>query len=170
MRWGFLLPIFAFVTGCASEAALTGNTSPDPAFASNPALLGAAPPSAGIPAPATASVTPPATAPSSPSPLAPVKLSRVQTAAIEDAMWRVIEDPAWVKVGLVNAGIAPGGVTIVCGAVKSRNSFGVYSKMTPFRGEFRGKEFKTAAVNGQSAAAALVACEKAGLPINPQES
>jgi hypothetical protein len=169
MRWGVLLPVLALVTGCASEAALT-TSAPDATLSAVSATSGITPPPASPSSTATASLANPASAPPSSSSLAPVALSRAQTAAIEDAMWRVIEDPAWVRVGPVNAGIAPGGVTIVCGTVKSRNSFGVYSKTTPFRGEFRGKEFKTAAVNGQSAAAALAACEKAGLPINPQES
>jgi hypothetical protein len=87
---------------------------------------------------------------------------------MQDALWRVLEDPAWVQLGQYNAGIGRDGVTVVCGAFNTRNSFGAYSGMTPFRGEFRGAEFKPAPIAGPGATttATLTTCEKAGLPIN----
>src|SRR5207248_71801 len=102
--------------------------------------------------PGASAAVPPVAAAASPTPdassarMTPVVLSRAQTTAMEDALWRALEDPAWVKLGPHSAGVGRDGVTVVCGSVKTRNSFGVYSQMTPFRGEFRGKEFKPAAV------------------------
>ena len=91
---------------------------------------------------------------------------------MNDGLWRAIEDPAWVKVGTYSAAVDPAGVTLVCGAVNTRNSFGVYSGMKPFRGEFRGPEFKPSAVGGANAvtSSTLASCEKAGLPIKLQSS
>lgn len=164
MRRDVLLPVLALLGGCATEAPLTGSV-PETAASSaalQPATLPAAPPTA---APPPVAALPPA-APLAPT---PVTLSRAQTLAIEDALWRALEDPAWVRLGRTSAGIGRDGVTIVCGTLKSRNSFGVFSPITPFRGEFRGKEFKPAAVGGANAAATLAACEKTGMPISVQD-
>ncbi len=169
MRRDVLLPVLALLCGCATEAPLTGSV-PETAVSSaalQPATPPAVPPAAAPPtgAPPPVAALPPA-APTAPT---PVTLSRAQTLAIEDALWRALEDPAWVRLGRTSAGIGRDGVTVVCGTLKSRNSFGVFSPITPFRGEFRGREFKPAAVGGANAAATLAACEKTGIPISVQD-
>jgi hypothetical protein len=160
MRVELLLPVAAaLLAGCATDTPLTTASTPE-AVPSGPAtsqsaILASTP----APSASTAAIT-------------PITLSRTQTAAMQDAFWRVIEDPAWVKVGSYSAGVDPTGVTLVCGAVNTRNSFGVYSGMKPFRGEFRGAEFKPTAVGGANSVTSvtLASCEKAGLPIKLQGS
>jgi hypothetical protein len=156
MRVELLLPVAAtLLAGCATDGPLTTASAPD-TVSSVPAANQAVTLTS-TPAPTTSAA----------ATVTPITLSRTQTAAMQDAFWRVIEDPAWVKVGSYSAGVDPAGVTLVCGAVNTRNSFGVYSGMKPFRGEFRGAEFKPSAVGGASnvASATLASCEKAGLPI-----
>jgi hypothetical protein len=169
MRMGLLLPTAAaLLTGCATSAPVTTASAPEsvsPAFASGrtsaPATVGSTTVGPTTTVSATAASTPAALSTAA----KPITLSRSQANAITDAFWRALDDPAWVKVGAYSAGIDPAGITIVCGAVNARNSFGVYSGMKPFRGEFRGGEFKPSVIGGPDPSVTIASCEKAGLPI-----
>ncbi len=97
----------------------------------------------------------------------PVTLTGQQTQAVERGVKVVLKDPDSARFGPMKAGVNSAGKVFVCGYVNARNSFGGYTGMTPFSGEFVGPSFAQVAIGGDGSVsqAILQVCARQGLPI-----
>jgi hypothetical protein len=67
----------------------------------------------------------------------------------------------------MRAGVNGNGSTVVCGFVNAKNSFGGYTGMKPFLGEFTGDRFQVIGMGGTDIETISVVqvCDKTGLSL-----
>ena len=108
------------------------------------------------------------TAPNIPATV-PSPLSAAQTSAIKSAVTAKLKDPGSVQFGTILAGREVNGRAItVCGLVNAKNSYGGYTGMTPFSGEFTSADtFRVGGIGGvpEVSTAIFQVCSRQGMPL-----
>lgn len=74
-------------------------------------------------------------------PSTPITLDRAQTQAVQAAVRATLKDPDSARFERIIASRNATGRIAVCGFVNAKNSYGGYTGMTPFNGEFTGAVF-----------------------------
>ncbi len=99
----------------------------------------------------------------SPRQLTPSELQAVQT-----TIKSKLKDPGSAQFGVIKAGTDRSGKTFVCGQVNAKNSFGGFTGMVPFGGDFASNgTFLSGGIGGtpEISTAIYQVCAKQGLPI-----
>lgn len=97
-----------------------------------------------------------------------VPLSTDQITVVQNYVRNALKDPASANFGPIRGGRDPYGKIIVCGMVNAKNSFGGYTGMQPFSGEFNSQGyFKVNGIGGDDIVSLSIqqVCTGYGLPV-----
>lgn len=100
--------------------------------------------------------------------LYPTKLTDGQLTKIKTAVTSTLKDPGSASFGNIKAGEDVNGKIFVCGLVNAKNSFGGFTGMTPFGGEFSPSgSFVVGAIGGNPEVSTAIyqVCTKQGLHV-----